>query len=248
MGSAKASPPSTATRSSSRGTTEKDSHLSALDAKTGEVEWGIDRDEPTAWVTPLVIEAAGKTQVILNGTNRSRGCSIDAGELIWECGGQVTNPISTAVVYEDLVYCMTGHRGSAIVAIPLDATGDITDTDKIAGKPIRAPVRPVAAHLRRQTLLHQGDQRRPLLPRSEDGRTADQPEALEGVENIYASPVGADEQDLHHRPRRHNGGHPQHGRARHPRHQHRRRTRRRLPRDRRQPDLHPRRSTPLIQE
>ncbi len=111
---------------------EKESYLFALDAKTGEIKWQIDRDEPTTWVTPLVIEAAGKTQVILNGTNRSRSYDITSGELIWECGGQVTNPIATAVEHEGLVYCMTGHRGSAVVAIPLDATGDITGTDKIS--------------------------------------------------------------------------------------------------------------------
>lgn len=172
---------------------EKDSHLFALDATTGEVKWEIDRDEPTTWVTPLVIEAAGKTQVILNGTNRSRSYDINTGELIWECGGQVTNPISTAVVYEDLVYCMTGHRGSAVVAIPLDATGDITDTDKVAWKTNQgAPYVPSPLIYGDKLYFTKGTNGVLSCLEAKTGEPLINQKRLEGVENIYASPVGAD--------------------------------------------------------
>lgn len=172
---------------------EKDSHLFALDAKTGEVKWEIDRDEPTTWVTPLVIEAAGKTQVILNGTNRSRSYDINTGEVIWECGGQVTNPISTAIQYEGLVYCMTGHRGSAVVAIPLDATGDITDTDKIAWKTNQgAPYVPSPLLYGDKLYFTKGTNGVLSCLEAKTGEPLINQKRLEGVENIYASPVGAD--------------------------------------------------------
>jgi outer membrane protein assembly factor BamB len=172
---------------------EKDSHLFALDAKTGEIKWQIDRDEPTTWVTPLVIEAAGKTQVILNGTNRSRSYDINTGEVIWECGGQVTNPISTAIQYEDLVYCMTGHRGSAVVAIPLDATGDITDTDKIAWKTNQgAPYVPSPLLYGDKLYFTKGTNGVLSCLEAKTGEALIDQKRLAGVENIYASPVGAD--------------------------------------------------------
>ena len=168
---------------------EKDSHLFALDAKTGEVKWQIDRDEPTTWVTPLVIEAAGKTQVILNGTNRSRSYDINTGEVIWECGGQVTNPISTAIQYEDLVYCMTGHRGSAVVAIPLDATGDITDTDKIAWKTNQgAPYVPSPLLYGDKLYFTKGTNGVLSCLEAKTGEPLIDQKRLAGVENIYASP------------------------------------------------------------
>jgi len=172
---------------------EKDSYIFALDAKTGEIKWQKDRDEPTTWVTPLVIEAAGKTQVILNGTNRSRSYDINTGEVIWECGGQVTNPIATAVEYEGLVYCMTGHRGSAVVAIPLDATGDITDTDKIAWKTNQgAPYVPSPILYGDKLYFTKGNNGVLSCLEAKTGEPLIDQKRLEGVENIYASPVGAD--------------------------------------------------------
>ena len=172
---------------------EKDSHLFALDAKTGEVKWEIDRDEPTTWVTPLVVEAAGKTQVILNGTNRSRSYEINTGELIWECGGQVTNPIATAVVHENLVYCMTGHRGSAVVAIPLDAEGDITDTDEVAWKTNQgAPYVPSPILYGDKLYFTKGNNGVLSCLEAKTGQPLINQKRLPGVENVYASPVGAD--------------------------------------------------------
>lgn len=108
------------------------SFIAVLDAKTGETRWRVDRDEPTTWNTPLVVEHAGRTQIITNGTNRSRSYDLKTGELIWECGGQATNPIPSPVLLDDLAICMTGYRGYAVYAIPLDSQGDISNTDRIA--------------------------------------------------------------------------------------------------------------------
>jgi outer membrane protein assembly factor BamB len=110
---------------------EGDSFLVALHAQTGEDLWRVERDEVSTWFTPLVVEHEGTTQVITNGTNRARSYDLASGELLWECGGQVSNPIASPIVHDGVAYCMTGHRGQAVYAIPLDARGDITDSEKI---------------------------------------------------------------------------------------------------------------------
>jgi outer membrane protein assembly factor BamB len=172
---------------------ERESYLFALDAKTGEINWQVDRDEPTTWVTPLVVEAAGKTQVILNGTNRSRSYDINTGKLIWECGGQASNPIATAVVHDGLVYCMTGHRGSAVVAIPLDSAGDITDTDKIAWKSNQgAPYVPSPILYGDKLYFTKANNGVLSCLEAKTGEPLINQKRLPGVENVYASPVGAD--------------------------------------------------------
>lgn len=172
---------------------EKDSHLFALDAATGETKWEIDRDEPTTWVTPLVVDAAGRTQVIMNGANRSRSYDIKDGKLIWECGGQVTNPIATAVVHDGLVFCMTGHRGSAVVAIPLDATGDITGTDKVAWDTNQgAPYVPSPILYGDKLYFTKGNNGVLSCLEAATGKPLINQKRIPGVENVYASPVGAD--------------------------------------------------------
>lgn len=111
---------------------EDQSFITALDAITGETKWRVERDEPTSWDTPLIVERDGKAQIVVNGTNRARGYDLETGKVLWECGGQASNPIASPVANEELTFCMTGHRGFALFAIRLDSQGDITGTDKIA--------------------------------------------------------------------------------------------------------------------
>lgn len=113
---------------------EKDSCLLALDARTGETKWKVSRDERTSWATPLVVEYDGKAQVIVPATNKIRSYDLATGELIWECGGMTVNVIPSPVVAGDVVYCVSGYRGSAALALPLGAKGDITGSATILWK------------------------------------------------------------------------------------------------------------------
>ncbi|MDQ3333232.1 MAG: PQQ-like beta-propeller repeat protein [Planctomycetota bacterium] len=110
------------------------SFVVALDTKTGDEKWRVDRDETTTWATPLIVPRGDGHQVVLNGSNRVRSYDLASGKLLWECGGQAQNPIPTPVANETTVYVMTGFRGYALYAVPLDATGDLTESDKIAWK------------------------------------------------------------------------------------------------------------------
>jgi outer membrane protein assembly factor BamB len=111
---------------------EQESSVYALDATTGDIRWHVPREEVTTWATPLVVEANGRTQVVVHGANRVTGYDLASGEKLWECGGQASNPIASPVKSGDVVICTTGHRGNAVYAIPLDSEGDITDSAKIA--------------------------------------------------------------------------------------------------------------------
>jgi outer membrane protein assembly factor BamB len=52
---------------------EGPSALYALHKLTGDLIWTAKRDdEPTCWATPLVVEANGKSQVLMNGQTRAR--------------------------------------------------------------------------------------------------------------------------------------------------------------------------------
>lgn len=110
---------------------EGDSFILALDATTGDEKWRVEREERTTWSTPLITPFGDKVQVVTNGS-RVRSYDLATGELIWECGGQVGNPIPSPVRFGDQVVCMTGYQGYAIVSMSLDSHGDITGSDKVA--------------------------------------------------------------------------------------------------------------------
>ena len=60
---------------------EGDSFIVALDRKTGRELWRQKRDEKTSWATPLVVEHAGRTQVVTSATNKVRSYDAAAGDL-----------------------------------------------------------------------------------------------------------------------------------------------------------------------
>jgi outer membrane protein assembly factor BamB len=175
---------------------EGPSYVTAIDAGTGQTKWKIAKDkedEHTTWATPLIVDRGGKPQVIINGKNRSRSYDLASGGVIWECGGQMSNPIPTPLVVDDLAYCVTGFRGYAIYAIPLDSTGDITDSDKIAwhrneGTPYVSS--PLALGGR---LFYIKD--RSGIMTAVDARSGDviidKKRLPDALKDIYASPVGA---------------------------------------------------------
>ena len=148
----------------------------------------------TSWATPLVVEYAGRTQVIVNASNRTRSYDLKTGEVIWECGGQVAAAIPCPVSYEGLVYCMTGFRGSALYAIPLDSHGDITDTDKIAWHKDKGTPYVPSPLLYGDLLYFTGSNGSALsILDAKTGEAVIERQRLPGLSNIYASPVGAAE-------------------------------------------------------
>ena len=171
---------------------EGDSYIACLDAKTGDEKWRVDRDEDTTWATPLVVEHSGATQVVTNARNRTRSYDLASGKLMWECGGQAGNPIPSPVTLDGMVYCMTGFRGFALHAIPLDTKGDITDSDEIAWR--RDDAAPyVASPLLYDDLLYFTKERTGILfcVNAKNGEVHYANKRLPGINMLYASLVGA---------------------------------------------------------
>jgi outer membrane protein assembly factor BamB len=171
---------------------EGGSFIACLDAATGKERWRTARDERTTCATPLVVERDGAAQVVTNGTNRTRSYDLSTGRLLWECGGQTANPIPSPVEHEGTVLCMSGFRGNAVFAIPLNATGDLTNGDKVAWK--RTDAAPyVASPLLHDGLLYFTKERQGILSCADvkTGTLHYGEQRLPGIGTLYASITGA---------------------------------------------------------
>jgi outer membrane protein assembly factor BamB len=171
---------------------EGDSALYVLDAPTGATRWKVDRNEVTSWSTPLVVERGSKTQVIVNATRRVTSYDLATGTILWECGGQTVNCIPSPVAAEGIVYCMSGYQGSALYAIPIDSTGDLTDSDKMAWKH-RGGTPYVPSPLLVGGLLYFTAGNNPILSclDARSGKAVIEATRLPKLTSIYASPVYA---------------------------------------------------------
>ncbi len=169
---------------------EAGSFIIALDARTGKIRWKVDRDEPTSWSTPLVVEYEGRAQVVVNATKKVRSYDLATGALLWQCGGQTVNAIPSPVAEGGIVYCMSGYGGAAAFAFSLKSRGDLTGTDKVLWRFGKSTPYVPSPLLDNRLYFTQGNN--PLLTclNAYTGKPLFERERLPGLSSLYASPVG----------------------------------------------------------
>jgi outer membrane protein assembly factor BamB len=173
---------------------EGDSFIVALDKRSGKELWRKERDEPTSWSTPLIVESAGKQQVIVSASGKTRSYDLKTGDVIWECSGLGANVIPTPLFRDGVIYVASGHRSPAMQAIRLDkAKGDITGTDAVLWS-IDRNTPYVASPLLYGDRLFLTKNREAILScyNPVTGEIVYGPERLAGMGSVYSSLVGVD--------------------------------------------------------
>jgi outer membrane protein assembly factor BamB len=171
---------------------EADSLLICLDAKSGKTKWQTERPEKTSWNTPLVVEHNGKTQVILNATNRVRSYDAETGKQLWECAGMTINAIPSLVADDQFVYCMSGYKGSAAMAIPLDSRGELTEETKLKWRYNKGtPYVPSPLLLDHRLYFTQLNNALLTILDTRTGKPILEQERMPVLGSFYASPVAA---------------------------------------------------------
>ncbi len=172
---------------------EGESFVVALDKRSGRERWRVERDEPTSWATPIVVEHAGRAQLIVSGTRRVRAYDLATGELVWECGGLSANIVASPVAGGGMVFAGSSYDTRALVAIRLDgARGDVTGSDRVAWRRSRATPYVPSLLLAGESLYflahYQG-----VMTRLDARTGTDRPGTfrLPALSNVYASPVAA---------------------------------------------------------
>jgi len=174
---------------------EGQSFLHVLNKHTGEDILKIERDEQSSWSTPFIVEYEGNTQIITSATNKVRSYDFVTGEVIWECSGMTRNVIPSPVGADGMVYLISGFRGSALLAVNLSkAKGNITDTDAIAWKYDHdTPYTPSPLLMDDKIYFLKVNNGFLSCLDAADGKIYYSSEKLEGIQNIFASPVGVED-------------------------------------------------------
>jgi outer membrane protein assembly factor BamB len=161
------------------------SFIVSLDAGTGRELWRVNRDEIDTWATPLVVEHDGRAQVIVPGMNRVRSYDLQNGRTVWENPGVTMNPIPSPVFADGLVFVMSGFRGNNLKAIRIADASIAWSLDR------DTPY--VPSPLLYDGVLYFLKTNSGILSAfdARTGRAHYQLQRLEGVPNVFASPVGA---------------------------------------------------------
>ncbi len=168
------------------------SYLVVLDKKTGDVRWRVDRDEPTCWATPLVVEHNGKEQIIVSGENHARGYDLKSGDELWRCSGQTGRPVASPVAGHGLAFVGSGFRGSFLGAFRLGARGDLKGTDGVAWQ-LKSSTPDIPSPLLSGTRLYFHAARKNIIScyDAPSGEPHYGPTRVEGLGDTYASPIAA---------------------------------------------------------
>jgi outer membrane protein assembly factor BamB len=169
------------------------SFIVALDARSGEEIWRAAREEIDTWATPLVVEHNGRHQVVTNGMNRLRSYDLETGKIVWESQGTTMNAIPSPVAADGVVFVTSGFRGNNLKAIRLaDASGDLTGSKAIVWSLDRdTPY--VPSPLLYEGILYLLKSNAGILSAfdAKSGKPHYQLQRLEGVPDVFSSPVGA---------------------------------------------------------
>jgi outer membrane protein assembly factor BamB len=102
------------------------SKLLAFDCATGRLLWESPRKSPATWASPIIVEAAGKTQIITFGSPHVTGYSLTDGSELWRAE-LLEGEIAPSPLFAAGLVIAISPSGS-LIAIRPDGAGDVTKT------------------------------------------------------------------------------------------------------------------------
>jgi outer membrane protein assembly factor BamB len=102
------------------------SKLLALQSATGRVLWERSRPVSASWATPIVFEAAGKTQILTLGKPLVMAYALDGGNELWRSDLLVNEVVPSPVFTGGLVFLLS--PSDTLFALRADGAGDVART------------------------------------------------------------------------------------------------------------------------
>ena len=108
---------------------ERASYLLALDARTGAVRWKSDAaNGETSYSTPLVVEANGTAEIIVNSSAGVSGHDLASGKRLWHIEEANRFPIPMPLFHDGVIYTSRGYRSSPFMSIRPGGKGNVAST------------------------------------------------------------------------------------------------------------------------
>lgn len=111
------------------GDQDAEAWIVALDKATGAERWRADRPNGTrSYCTPLLIDAAGKKQLVLSGSKCVASYDPDTGNQIWILDGPTEQFVSSMVFAEQVLFLTAGYPTHHLMGIRPNGKGNVTKT------------------------------------------------------------------------------------------------------------------------
>ena len=105
------------------------SSIVAYDKRTGKEAWRTKRDVQITWATPVIVEAAGRPELVTNATEFIIGYDPATGKELWRTKGVESNAIHTPLIGHGLVIVTAGYPAKKVIAV---RPGAVADRERVA--------------------------------------------------------------------------------------------------------------------
>lgn len=115
-------------------------YLLALDRRTGDVRWKVSRGRnDLSYSTPLIVNTAGRTELIVNSGQGLSGHDASTGELLWNIDEYNQFPVPSPVIHDGVIYASRGYRSGPYMAIRPGGKGNVENSHLLWKVPTGAP-------------------------------------------------------------------------------------------------------------
>jgi hypothetical protein len=104
--------------------------IAGLDRATGEIVWTHERPKQNSYAPPIVLDVAGRKQLVLGGCERITALDPATGSQIWEIPGSTIECVTSTVTDGKNVFISGGWPRGHTTAIRGDGSGKIVWENK----------------------------------------------------------------------------------------------------------------------
>jgi outer membrane protein assembly factor BamB len=111
---------------------EQEAYLLAADVRSGKTIWRTPRTVPDkgGWSTPVVVDAGGRQEIVVNGAKAVTGYDLKTGKVLWSCKSFNGRGEPTATPGLGMVFMVNGLKGDMYAVRP-GGTGDVTSSHMV---------------------------------------------------------------------------------------------------------------------
>lgn len=105
--------------------------VAALDRSTGKIVWKVARPKTPNYSSPIVLNVAGKDQLLFTGCNLVSSFDPRSGEKNWEIKGATTECVTSTVTDGRVIITSGGYPRNHVAAVRADGSGKILWNRKV---------------------------------------------------------------------------------------------------------------------
>ncbi|QEG17470.1 outer membrane protein assembly factor BamB family protein [Gimesia maris] len=99
--------------------------IAAMNRADGMLVWKIDRPKTPNYPSPIILEVAGKEQLLMTGCDLVTGIAPLTGKKLWEIEGATTECVTSTVTNGEVILTSGGYPKNHMAAVKADGSGEV---------------------------------------------------------------------------------------------------------------------------